>query len=129
MRSKKYYLFFWYTFLKKKKDNEKIFMELDYFTYFCFSCWKWLHIEVPCDFFHSNALFCCVFFVHFDPLAFESYFSCPRAVLIQQIFVGKVFTPCWTYLNYLYFQFKLFYIQFQAWILSYNFKFQFQVLI
>ena len=69
----------WSTIYQILPDHWRV--PLNYFTYFYFSCWKWSHIEVPCDFFHSNALFCCVFFVHFDHLAFESYFSCPRAVL------------------------------------------------
>ena len=79
MRSKKYYLFLIYFFLKKGQRKDS--MKLNYFTYFCSRCCKWSHIKVPNYFFHSNALFCCVFSVHFDPLAFESYFSCPRAVL------------------------------------------------
>ena len=87
MRSKKYDLFLIYFFLKKKRDNEKIFMELDYFTYFCFSSWKWLHIEVPCDFLHTNSLFCCL--VHFDPwylsrtLLVPGQFSSSRSLLLR----------------------------------------------
>ena len=97
MRSKKYYLLL----ILFCKGQRKDCMKLNFLTYFCSRCCKRSHVKVPNYFFHSNALLCCVLLVHVDQLAFELYFSCPRAVVSSRS-PSMVLTPWWTILNYAY---------------------------